>query len=72
MNLPNTLEAFQIDVVGLEKRRDELANQLEDAECMLWTEMVNLAIQLKAGKSIAPAAALVLARNDLPDFEDWD
>ncbi|MGH1414802.1 MAG: hypothetical protein ACRBB0_15040 [Pelagimonas sp.] len=51
-NHTNLAEAISTDVVGLEKRRNELANQLEDAECSLWTEMVYLAIQLKEGRSI--------------------
>ncbi len=68
-NTPHIPLTNLADVVALEKYRDELARQLEDAECMLWTEMEHLAFQLKAGKPIPPAAALVLARNELPDSE---
>ena len=69
MNTSHIPVANRTDVVALEKHRDELARRLEDVECMLWTEMEHLAFQLKAGKQIPPAAALVLARNELPDSE---
>lgn len=70
-NHPHMPDAILTDVVDLEQRRNELACQLEDADCKLWTEMVNVAYQLKEGKSVPPAVALVLARNELPDFEDF-
>lgn len=72
MDLPNMPNLIQTDVVCLEQRRNDLASQPEDAECTLWNEMVNIAIQLERGNAISSEAALVLARNDLPDFEDWD
>lgn len=72
MNHPNMPNLIQTDVVCLEQRRNDLASQLDDAECTLWNEMVNIAIQLERGNAISSEAALVLARNDLPDFEDWD
>ncbi|MDE4175082.1 hypothetical protein PXK01_13035 [Phaeobacter sp. PT47_59] len=72
MDQPNMPNLIQTDVVCLEQRRNDLAIQLEDVECTLWNEMVNIAIQLERGNAISSEAALVLARNDLPDFEDWD
>lgn len=72
MDQPNMPNLIQTDVVCLKQRRNDLASQLEDAECTLWNEMVNIAIQLERGNAISSEAALVLARNDLPDFEDWD
>lgn len=69
MNIPRIPVENLTNIVALERHRDELARRLEDVECMLWTEMEHLAFQLKAGKQIPPAAALVLARNELPDTE---
>lgn len=60
------------NIVGLEKRRDELAHQLASVEIDLQGEMVSLARQLAEGKSVPPAVALVLARNRLPDIDLMD
>ena len=55
------------NIVSLEKRRDELAEQLASAEIYLQGEMVNVARQVSKGKSVSPAVTLLLARNELPD-----
>lgn len=57
------------NIVGLEKRRDKLEEELSIAESSLQGEMVRVACQLAEGKTVPPAVSLVLARNSLPDFD---
>jgi hypothetical protein len=61
--------AILTDIVKLEKDRDDLQERLDAAETILATEMVQLARQLGEGKALPPAAALVMARNELPDYQ---
>lgn len=58
--------------VKLEQRRDELSDQLYDAEVQLQGELVGVAHQIAEGKSVPPAIALVLARNQFPDVDFLD
>lgn len=58
-----------MNVIDLEKRRDELADQLHDVEIYLHAGLVDVAHQLTEGRSVPPAVALTLARNGLPDID---
>lgn len=60
------------NAVKLEQRRDELSDQLYDAEAQLQGELVGVAEQITEGKSVPPAIAMVLARNQFPDVDFLD
>ena len=60
------------NAVKLEQRRNELSDQLHDAEIQLQGELVGVAEQIAEGKSVPPAIALVLARNQFPGVDFLD
>lgn len=60
------------NAVKLEQRRNELSEQLHDAEIQLQGELVEVVRQIAEGKSVPPAIALVLARNQFPDVDFLD
>jgi hypothetical protein len=60
------------NAVKLEQRRNELSDQLYDAEVQLQGELVEVVSQIAEGKSVPPAIALVLARNQFPDVDFLD
>ncbi|UWP96526.1 hypothetical protein K3X48_05995 [Aliiroseovarius crassostreae] len=60
------------NAVKLEQRRDNLSDQLYDAEVQLHGELVEVVRQIAEGKSVPPAIALVLARNQFPDVDFLD
>jgi hypothetical protein len=60
------------NIVGLEERHNELADQLHSAEMKLRNELIHVVRQVAKGKLVSPAVTLVLARHDLPDVDLMD